>query len=150
MVWEPAPKWHAPPPATGTCDIIVWHVRPDTNWQTHEDFKKHMKIVEWDKSKPFPDRDVAYAYQTGKGTWRKPYYGVRTWTIELDGLSPMVYFGEAVYQHHDLYCRDDHGELHGPLDDGETIEPIVKGEITITHSKPPKRWPGDTQGDWDE
>jgi hypothetical protein len=150
MTWEPyEPKWKKPVPTTGVDSIIVWHVRPDTNWKAlgHH---SHLRIRPWDKTKPFPDRDVAYAYQTGKGFWSRPYLGPKEWSIELESLSPMVYFGEPVQQDDGLYCRDDHGELHGPLEEGDTIEPIVKGEITITHNKPPKKYATDHQGDWDE
>lgn len=147
MEWTaPKPYKYTPPPDEVGCGrIIVWHRRPDSNWRTSRDEHRHLQIKPWPQGKNFPDRGNAYAYQVGDGTWRKKYgMGAKEWTIELETLGPMVYFGEAVYQDRDLYCRDDHGDLHGPLEEGDSIEPVTKGEITVTHA--PKK--DDDYGYW--
>jgi hypothetical protein len=124
-----------PADKTGRDRIIVWHQRPDTNWRTSKDYHHHLNIKPWPEGKPFPDRGSAYACQVGMGSWRQTYgYGAKKWSIELESLGPMVYFGEPVRQEDGLYCKDDKGQLHGPLEEGESIEPTTPGEITVTHA----------------
>lgn len=134
---QPKRTWTPPSDHTGKARIIVWHQRPDTNDRLHgTDHTRNMLIREWPANEPFPhDRGTAYAYQVGVGFWRQKYgQGPKQWSVELESLTGMVYFGEPRRLDDGLYCEDDHGELRGPLEDGDSIEPIEKG-ITISHAK---------------
>jgi hypothetical protein len=127
-------KWSQLRHTRETYNVVVFYGYPDTNWKTSVDQKMAVTIMRWGGGL-LPDRGSAYAYQTGLATFvRDNIFGGGEWQVEPDTLSPMVYFGQLVSEEDGRYCKDDRGNLHGPLEEGETIEPVSPGTITVTHS----------------
>jgi hypothetical protein len=119
---------------------IIWHRHsPPGSW--HYDKYRDMDlsngvmdIEPWPEGQSFPERDNAYAYQVARGNltnasqWWKPKH----WEIEESDIGPMSYFGMPRFADGKRYCEDQNGQLH-ELAPGDTIEPVKKGQIVVTH-----------------
>jgi hypothetical protein len=120
---------------------IIWHrhrppsVRSYEKYQTTDGVGEGcMDIAPWPEGTPFPERDNAYAYQIAQGTqikgtdWWKPAH----WEFEMEDIGSMNYFGMPRFADGKRYCEDQQGQLH-ELEEHDTIEPVKKGQIVVTH-----------------
>lgn len=137
MSWGQYP-WPSPEPPKGVkVRCIIWH-RPTARlnkYSTPKDGMDYLDFEEWPENQSFPERENAYAYQIAMGTKMLggKYYDTQTWQFEESDIGPMNYFGmPKTGPNGERMVEDQRGELH-ELMDGDTIEPVKKGQIVITH-----------------
>lgn len=129
--------WDKPKPIPKKIRVILWH-RPENpntrrNWETPQ---YQLALQPWPEGEHFPERHNAYAYQTATAMYTPPCWpDAQRYEVDAETISPMIYFGMLVVKDGVRYAEDDHGALH-VLEEGDTIEPVAKGEIVVTHYPP--------------